>query len=90
LVSFRNTSLCKHEILFPLDATYGDKININITKLNCTEAALGIGQNYESDLDVYNFNNSVSQDNPGFLQLVYPLRGYLVLTYNNYTKPRPP
>mmetsp|Transcript_5444 Transcript_5444/g.8436 ORF Transcript_5444/g.8436 Transcript_5444/m.8436 type:complete len:202 (+) Transcript_5444:445-1050(+) len=73
-----------------MDATYGDTIMVEFPHLDNTHAVIGIGKDYESELTTFEFNKSVSADKPGSLTFKYPLKGFIVFTYKNYTLPKPP
>lgn len=82
---FRLTAatLCRHRIKFPMDATYGDKLQIRIERLSEMRAVLAIGPEYDADkVKAYSFTDSLNKRGGATIQVSYPLNTYLTLTYD--------
>ena len=47
---FKSKSYCRHEIRFPIEATFEDTIQINFKNLNRTEVTIGIAKGWASEL----------------------------------------
>lgn len=80
---FVKNKLCRHKVLFPLDAHYGDKIRIQVTNLQNIQITVGLGKDWKSEGMVGGkFSKTVnSYKNGGIADVPYPNEIYIVLTH---------
>lgn len=83
---FTASHVCRYMVKFPMDASYGDTITLNVKYTNDVKLITAIGSDFLPDkLAIYEFTSKNNGKNR-FIKFPFPYRAYV--TISSYKKDR--